>query len=144
MWTFTNSNRPVFSLPGLLHQTLAGRADGLGRLEVWYQALDSGAATPPHYHHCEEVLLIQTGRGQLVVAGEASPFGPGTTLTVAARVLHQIVNTGDSEMTLFAVLSETPARVFTPDGELMSLPWETGSTEPNAASDDNGSSRIPD
>ena len=86
MWTFANSNHPVFCLPGLRHQTLAGRADGLGRLEVWYQALDSGAETPPHFHYCEEVLLIQSGRGRLVVAGEASPFGPDTTLTVAARV----------------------------------------------------------
>jgi hypothetical protein len=40
MPTFVHSNRPVFTLPGLRHQTLAGGADGLARLEIWYQSLD--------------------------------------------------------------------------------------------------------
>jgi mannose-6-phosphate isomerase-like protein (cupin superfamily) len=123
MPTFVHSNRPVFTLPGLRHQTLAGGADGLARLEIWYQSLDPGAATPLHYHECEEVVVIQSGRGQLLIEGHATNFGPDTTLTVAPRVLHQIVNTGDSEMRLIAVFSETPARVFTPDETLMALPW---------------------
>ena len=126
MPTFVNSNRPVFTLPGLRHQTLADGADGLTGLEVWYQSLDPGAATPPHYHECEEVIVIRSGRGRVVIAGEATAFGPDTTLTFAARIVHQIVNTSESEMTLFAVLSETPARVFTPDGELVALPWQVG------------------
>lgn len=124
MPVFVNSSRPVFALPGLRHRTLAAGADGLARLEVWSQSLDAGAATPPHYHDCEEVVVIHSGRGQLLTVGGTTPFGPGTTLTVPPRVVHQIVNTGDSEMTLLAVLSETPARVFTPDGGLMTLPWQ--------------------
>lgn len=128
-----NAGHPVFTLPGLRHQTLAGVADGLARLEVWSQSLDPGAVTPPHYHECEEVVVIHSGRGQLVIDGKATAFGPGTTLTVAARVVHQVMNTGDSDMTLLAVLSETPARVFTPDGRLLALPWQIGPAGPGAA-----------
>jgi mannose-6-phosphate isomerase-like protein (cupin superfamily) len=133
MPTFVNANRQVFTLPGLRHQALAGASDSLAGREVWSQSLDPGAARPPHYHECEEVVVIQSGRGQLIIDGEASAFGPGTTLIVAARVVHQIVNTGESEMTLLAALSETPARVFMPDGALLALPWHAGSAESNTA-----------
>jgi mannose-6-phosphate isomerase-like protein (cupin superfamily) len=44
------------------------------------QTLESGAATPPHYHECEEVLVILKGAGQFSIVGESRDFGPGTTL----------------------------------------------------------------
>jgi mannose-6-phosphate isomerase-like protein (cupin superfamily) len=118
-----NSSRQVFALPGLKHQTLASAADGLGHLEVWMQSLASGAATPVHYHECEEVVVVLRGAGRLVIAGKSSDFGPKTTLVIAPKAIHQITNTGSEEMFLIAGLSETPAHVFAPDGSLVALPW---------------------
>lgn len=124
----TNSSRRVFALPGLEHQTLAGASDGLKRLEFWMQTLAPGAETPVHYHECEEVVVVHRGSGHTTIAGETRPFGPGTTLVIQPKVVHQIVNRGADSMFLVAALSETPARVFTPAGELMLLPWQAIAT----------------
>jgi mannose-6-phosphate isomerase-like protein (cupin superfamily) len=118
-----NSSRKVFTLPGLKHQTLASGADQLGHLEVWMQTLEPGAATPPHYHECEEVVVVLRGSGRLTIAGKSAEFGPGTTLVVAPKTIHQIFSNAGEEMFLIAGLSETPARVFAPDGSVMALPW---------------------
>jgi mannose-6-phosphate isomerase-like protein (cupin superfamily) len=118
-----NSLREEFSLPGLKHKTLASAAEQLQRLEVWMQTLEPGAATPVHYHECEEVVVVLSGTGRLSVAGETTEFGPGTTLVVAPKAVHQLINSGTEEMSLIAGLSETPARVFAPDGSLIALPW---------------------
>jgi len=118
-----NASREVFALPGLKHQTLASASDQLAQLEVWSQTLEPDAATPVHYHECEEVIVILKGTGNLSVGDESTEFGPGTTLTIAPRSLHLLTNSGKETMHLIAVLSETPGRVFAPDGSIMALPW---------------------
>lgn len=119
----TNADRPLFSLPGIEHRTLAGADDGLGRLELWQQSLAPGAVTPTHYHDSEEAIVVLTGRGTLVVDGQRIPFAAGQTLVVPPRVVHQIINDGPEAMALLAVFSESPARVFAPDGTLIPVPW---------------------
>ena len=123
MAVVANDTRQVFEIPGIRHQTLASGADGLEGLEVWMQTLAPGAETPVHYHECEEVIVVHRGSGHAVVGGEAIPFGPNTTLAIPAKVIHQLVNGDGEEMMLVAALAETPARVFTPDGEPLALPW---------------------
>jgi oxalate decarboxylase/phosphoglucose isomerase-like protein (cupin superfamily) len=71
-----------------------------------------------------QVFEIPGIRHQTLASRAEVPFGPGTTLVIPPRVLHQIVNGGDEEMFLVAALSETPARVFAPDGEVVALPWQ--------------------
>jgi len=115
--------RPIYALPGIKHQTLASGADKLARLEVWMQTLDPGAVTPVHYHECEEVVVVLKGSGCLIVGGVITECGPGTTLIIPPMAIHQIISTGKGEMTLVVALSETPSRVFAPDGEELALPW---------------------
>lgn len=113
------------TLPGLSHRTVAGRHTSLENLEVWYQMVEPEAGTPVHYHECEEVLQILEGTGVMKIesTGEAISFDAPTTLVVPAEEVHQILNTGVDSMRLVASLSETPARVFSPEGEIMELPW---------------------
>jgi uncharacterized cupin superfamily protein len=113
-----------FTLPGLQHRTLASTAQGLSALEVWWQTLAPGGSTPPHYHECEEVVVIQRGSGQAVSNGQSRSFGPGVALIFTPREVHQIVNSGAEDMVLLAALSECPARVFSPSGEEIILPWQ--------------------
>lgn|SRR5262245_24984505 len=124
MFVFDNASREVFTLPGVRHQTLASCSDGLDRLELWMQTLEPGAETPVHYHECEEVVVILKGSGRARLTGTAVDFGPGTTLVIPPRVVHQLVNVGGEEMFAIAALSETPARAFTTDGTLIPLPWQ--------------------
>lgn len=120
-----NSTIKKFTLPGIVHQTLAGKRDGLKGTEVWMQTIDPHGETPVHYHDCEEVIVILRGSGRASIEGKNTVFGPNTTLVIPPRVVHQIVNSGNEDMVLIAAFSSTPARVFTPDGEELSLPWQT-------------------
>ena len=113
----------TFSLPGITHQTIAGQAQG-SSLEVWKQTLQPGAATPPHFHECLEIVCILQGGGELIVNGQSETFSAECTLIVPPRQVHQIINTGPTAMHLVASLAESPGRVFLPDGERLPLPWE--------------------
>ncbi len=125
-FVFENPGPAPSTLPGIHHVTLAGVHQGLRELSVWQQVLEPGAATPPHRHDCEEVVLCTAGHGELRIDGETShPFGPDSTLHLPPHVLHQIVNAGDEPLHMVAVFSATPVAAYLPDGEAIELPWRT-------------------
>ena len=111
-------------LPGLRHQTLAGRKDGMQQFEVWRQTIDAGAATPVHRHDCEEVIVIFSGEGVCHCEGQDFHFKADDSLLIPSGVTHQIVNTGSEDLNIMATLSMSPVRVETADGEHMALPWD--------------------
>lgn len=113
------------ALPGIEHETLAGSDNGLKSLSVWRQTIAPGCATPPHRHDCDEVVLIQSGRGELHFEGRVVSFGPDFTLAVPRDVPHQIVNTGDEPIQLVAALAMTPVQVTFPDCTPLELPWRS-------------------
>lgn len=120
------------AIPGVRHSTLAGSAQGLQYLSVWDQVLEPGAATPPHRHDCEEVVLCSAGRGLIIleVPGEGGSrltrteqFAAGTTICIPRNAVHQILNTGDAPLRLVALFSATPVVPYLPDGSRIELPW---------------------
>ncbi|MGI4792187.1 MAG: helix-turn-helix domain-containing protein [Janthinobacterium lividum] len=55
----------------------------------------------PHRHTFFEVCLVGThGRGEFVVQGQANTIGPGDLFIARPGVIHQIINTGETEMEL--------------------------------------------
>ena len=110
-------------LPGLSHRTLAGSEHGLEGLEVWSQVIDAGSGTPPHWHECEEVIIVLQGEGTLHQADIARPFRAGDTLILPALEVHQIVNTGGAPLRVLAAFGMAPVRVALPDGTPVVLPW---------------------
>lgn len=112
-------------LAGMEHRTTAGRGQGLRHLEIWVDRLSPHTApTPVHYHECDEAIVVLRGHGALSVEGEQHPFGEQTTLVIPAGVIHQLKNTGSEDLSIIAAFSETPARAFDPDGNLIPLPWQ--------------------
>lgn len=111
-------------LPGLSHRTLAGPAEGLSKLEVWSQSIAAQAATPPHRHDCEEVVLVLAGQGRLAMNGQEQRFRAGDTVIVPPGIAHQIFSDGPGELRLYAMFSMAPVRVEAPDGTPMELPWQ--------------------
>lgn len=119
-------SRPVpVAIPGIAHATWAGAGDGLTQVSVWRQTLAPGAASPPHHHDCDEVVLCQSGRGEVHVDGEVQRFGGDCTLVLPRGKPHQIFNTGATPLELLAVFGATPVGTFLPDGEALALPWRT-------------------
>ncbi|MBM3343479.1 MAG: cupin domain-containing protein [Betaproteobacteria bacterium] len=123
MYVIQNSELPRAALPGIEHVTLAGSQNGLKHLSIWKQSIAPGSATPPHRHDCEEVVLIQSGNGELHIEGKVQRFGQDTTLAIPRNVPHQIINIGDGPLELVGVLSVSPVAVFFPDGQPIDLPW---------------------
>jgi quercetin dioxygenase-like cupin family protein len=119
-----NEDLPTFELPGLIHRTIAGHAQGVSSMEVWHQVMAPGAETPIHRHACEEVILVLAGSGRVIVEGEASEFQASSTLIVPPDVVHQLVNTGSEDMVLVAALGTAPVRVRTASGEALPVPWQ--------------------
>jgi mannose-6-phosphate isomerase-like protein (cupin superfamily) len=110
-------------LPGLAHQTLAGRNDGLNSIEVWRQTIAAGAATPVHRHDCEEVIVCLKGHGVCHYGGAEYHFKEDESLVIPSGVVHQICNAGDSDLYIVATLAMAPVKVETAEGQAMPLPW---------------------
>ena len=125
MYVHHNADLPRATLPGLEHTTLAGRDLGANNISMWRQTVLAGAATPPHRHDCEEVVLVEAGRGQLLVDDAVVEFGPDCTLVLPAGRDHQIVNNGKEPLRLLAVFPGTPVATKRPDGRPIDLPWRS-------------------
>lgn len=113
-------------IPGIAHSTWAGSADGLQQLSVWRQTIAAGAATPPHRHACDEVVLCLGGWGELHEDG-APPhrFGPQHTVLLPQGRVHQIFSVGPQPLELIGVFAATPVPVELPDGQALELPWRS-------------------
>lgn len=110
-------------LPGIRHRTLAGREHGLSGLSVWQQTLAPGAATPPHSHDIEEVVICQAGCGEVHLAGRVHRFGAATSVLLPPGIPHQIFNVGTEPMEIIGVFPAAPVGVFDLDRNPMPLPW---------------------
>ena len=119
-------NRPeATALPGVRHATWAGSAEGLSALSVWRQSLAPGAATPPHRHDCDEVVLCLGGVGEAHIDGEVHRFGGDSTLVLPKGLVHQLFNVGAVPLETLGIFAATPVGTFLPDGDAIELPWRT-------------------
>lgn len=112
-------------IPGVSHATWAGHDDGLTQLSVWRQTLAPGAATPPHRHDCDEVVMCTAGVGEVHSEGRVQCFGADQTVVLPRDVDHQLFNVGDRPLELLAVFGATPVATFLPHGDALELPWRT-------------------
>jgi len=110
----------IHSLQGNHIAGVATRASGAQQIEMWHGRMDAGAATPPHSHDAEEVVLFVTGTGRATVGGREVRYGPGDTLIMPASVVHQIFAESDSE---FVSAMPIGCTVKLADGAVADLPW---------------------
>jgi quercetin dioxygenase-like cupin family protein len=113
------------ALPGIAHATWAGAADGLRELSVWRQSLQPGAATPPHSHDCDEIVLCLSGNGEVHIDGQAHRFGADSTVVLPRGSLHQLFNAGPVPLHIVGIFAATPVATRLPDGQAIDLPWRT-------------------
>ena len=113
------------AIPGVAHATWAGSAEGLQQLSLWRQTLAPGAATPPHSHDCDEVVMCHAGQGELHAGGEVFPFHRDQTIILPRDQVHQIFNTGSRPLEILGVFGATPVKVFLPDATELAVPWRS-------------------
>jgi len=112
-------------LPGIAHATWAGADDGLTQLSVWRQTMQPGAATPPHSHDCDEIVLCLAGWGELHIDGEVRRFGADSTLVLPRGRLHQFFSCGPMPLETIGIFAATPVTTRLPDGQPLALPWRS-------------------
>lgn len=108
---------------GVAHVTWASGADGLTGLSIWRQSLGAGAATPPHRHDCDEVVLCESGSGELHTASGTQRFSAGHTLVLPAGCDHRILSVGREPLEIIGIFAATPVLTRRPTGDVIELPW---------------------
>jgi mannose-6-phosphate isomerase-like protein (cupin superfamily) len=118
--------RPEASpIAGIAHATWAGQADGLSQLSVWRQTMAPGAATPPHSHDCDEVVLCLAGCGEVHGNGQVRRFGAACTLVLPKGQVHQFFNVGSVPLETVGIFASTPVASRLPEGQALELPWRS-------------------
>lgn len=111
-------------IPGISHKTLAGAEHGLSQVAVWSQAMEPNSATPPHYHECEEVVVVLEGEGVVLLGDQEHPFRAGDTMIIPPNLPHQIIARGDKPVRTMAAFGKAPVPTAFPDGTKIELPWD--------------------
>jgi mannose-6-phosphate isomerase-like protein (cupin superfamily) len=57
----------------------------------------------PHTHLEEEVMIVESGRGEIFCDGKTTKVGPGSAMYTAPDAPHGIVNTGDAPLVFYYV-----------------------------------------
>lgn len=66
--------------------------------------LDAGKSPhPPHAHPEEEVMIIESGTGEIFCDGKTTPVGPGSVMYTTPQSSHGIVNTGDKPIVFYFI-----------------------------------------
>lgn len=58
---------------------------------------------PPHRHPEEEVMVIESGTGEIICDGKTTPIGPGSVMYTAPDVEHGINNTGSDPIVFYFI-----------------------------------------
>lgn len=57
----------------------------------------------PHTHVEEEVLIIESGRGEIFCDGKTTPVGPGSVMYTTPNVPHGIIASSETPLTFYFI-----------------------------------------
>ena len=57
----------------------------------------------PHVHDDEEILIVETGHGEIICDGKTTKVGPGSVMYSTPNVAHGINNTSNEPLTFYFV-----------------------------------------
>jgi mannose-6-phosphate isomerase-like protein (cupin superfamily) len=100
MSAFTDQGKAVGQI-GLYAQ---GETPGCASFVVGRFVIDPGKSPhAPHVHEDEEVLIVESGQGEIVCDGKTTLVGPGTVMYSTPNAAHGINNTGTEPLTFYFV-----------------------------------------
>jgi mannose-6-phosphate isomerase-like protein (cupin superfamily) len=93
---------PFRTLDGSEIREWAGRVSAPARNQSLAEArIPVGGATTEHFHHAsEELYLVTSGRGRLVIDGEERLIAAGDCALIAPGARHKVFNVGDVPLCL--------------------------------------------
>jgi mannose-6-phosphate isomerase-like protein (cupin superfamily) len=79
---------------------------GSSHLWVGVTIIHPGSSSNPHLHDdAEEVFYVLSGNGSIKVGDEEEKIGPGSCIFIPPKTVHQLKNTGDTELKALAATS---------------------------------------
>lgn len=98
--------------------------------------LDPGAAVPPHFHNCEESVLLLSGDAVATIDGIEHRLSPGDTSWIPAGIPHFFRNASPSEpMSIFWTYASIDAtRTIVATGAVTRIDEEHAPAEPEPGS----------
>ena len=120
MPVFRKEQKLIHSMQGNHIAGVATPTSGAQQVEMWQGRMDAHAATPPHCHDTEEVVLFLKGSGRAMVGDHEVRYQSGDTLILPPAQVHQIFAETESEFVSAMPIGST---VKLPDGEVIDLPW---------------------
>ena len=83
---------------------MQGETPGCSSLVTGRFIIDPGKSPhPPHVHDDEEVLIVESGHGEIICDGKTTKVGPGSLMYSTPNVAHGINNTGQEPLTFYFV-----------------------------------------
>jgi len=99
-----NEQREKGELVGRNGVYVAGDTPGSSQFVTGRYILEPGKSPhPPHTHAEEEVMVIESGEGEIFCDGKTTKIGPGSVMYTTPNVSHGIVNTGDKPIVFYYV-----------------------------------------
>lgn len=90
---------------------LAGDTPGSTKFITGRFVLNPGQTPhPPHKHAEEEVMIIESGEGEIFCDGKTTKIGPGSVMYTTPNAPHGIVNTGDKPIVFYFIKWEAKAK----------------------------------
>ncbi len=116
---------------------VADPATGLRSATHFVGYIPPGRA-PIHFHKYDEVILVLDGEGFVHIGEDTEPIAPGSSITLPARTLHCVENSGTGTMRVQAVFrpAGSPAEAYYPDGSPASYPAATSEIQGAAGAGD--------
>ena|SRR3972149_9011700 len=107
----TKSQEWISRGAGVKTAMVVGGHMGAAGISMGQGVIDPGAKLVLHYHSMEESIMITEGNGTAVCGSESQAVGPGDTLLAPAKVPHQLINNGQSQLKfIFAYPTREPDR----------------------------------
>lgn len=107
MEDFENAGQPA----GQVGAYVAGETPASTKFVTGRFVLPPGKSPhPPHRHPEEEVMIIESGNGEIVCDGKTTPVGPGSVMYTTPDAPHGIVNTGNEPIVFYFIKWESKGR----------------------------------
>ena len=104
MRSFTDKGEPV----GKNGVYLAGDTPASTKFVTGRFVLEAGKSPhAPHTHAEEEVMIIESGHGEIFCDGKTTKIGPGSVMYTTPNVSHGITNTGSEPIVFYYVKWES-------------------------------------
>jgi len=100
MGVYKDGENPV----GQIGLYLQGQTPASSSLVSGRFIIDPGK-TPhaPHVHQDEEILIVESGHGEIFCDGKTTKVGPGSVMYSSPNASHGITNTGSEPLTFYFV-----------------------------------------